>query len=168
MDNYYLYKLFPAEGQIDPSACWAACLRWWMYATQSILKDQIDILSQYDASEDDGTINNKVMAQIINDPQWGMKPEKPLAANKFTASKLKKMLANGPVYVGFTETSTKKKHVNIIYDMETVNGNTRVAVMEPQAFEREDFTYDGEHQMKPLREFTVFGTVYAGSLRPRG
>jgi len=164
MDNYYLYKLFPAEGQVDPNACWAACLRWWMYATKSILRDQYDILSLYDCN-DDGTISEKVIKQIINDPQWGMKMEKPMAANKFTASVLKKLLKNGPVYVGFTETSKKKKHVNIIYDMETINGKTRVAVMEPQAIEKEDYSYDGEHQMKSLREFSVFGTVYCGSLR---
>jgi len=167
MDNYYLYKLFPAEGQVDPSACWAACLRWWMYATKSVLRDQYDILSLYDCN-DDGTISHKVITQIINDPQWGMTAEKPVAAGGFTASKLKKLLEHGPVYVGYTETSTKKKHVNIIYDMETVNGKTRVAVMEPQAVEKEDFTYEGAHQMKSLREFSIFGMVYAGSLRPRG
>lgn len=164
MDNYYLYKLFPAEGQIDPSACWAACLRWWMYATQSILKNQQDILATYD-SNDDGTIDKKVMMQIINDPQWGMTQEKPLAAGGFTASKLQKLLSYGPVYVGYTETSTKKKHVNIIYDMETINGKTRVAVMEPQARENAIGEYDGEHQIKNLRDFSIFGTVYCGSLR---
>lgn len=165
MDSYY--RFFPAEGQIDPSACWAACLRWWMYATKSILKNQQDILSLYDC-EDDGTISKKVILQIMNDPQWGMTMEKPVAAGGFTASKLKKLLAHGPVYVGFTETSTRKKHVNIIYDMEIVNDKARVAVMEPQAVEKADYTYDGEHQIKSLREFSIFGTVYAGSLRPQG
>lgn len=164
MDNYYLYKLFPAEGQLDPSACWAACLRWWMYATQSVLRDQQEILALYDCN-DDGTIDKKVILQIINDPQWRMKQEKPIAAGSFTASKLKKMLAKGPVYVGYTETATKKKHVNIIYDMETVNGKTNVAVMEPQARETPDGGYEGEHKIKSLREFSVFGTVYCGSFR---
>lgn len=163
MDNYYVY--LPAEGQLDPGACWAACLRWWLFATKTISKPQEDILSSYDSSEDDGTVSEKTIKQIIDDPQWGM-TRQVLPASKFKSSVLKKHLEYGPVYVGYTETGSNKKHVNVIYDMDSKNGSTRVACMEPQAREKEDWTYEGEHQIKSLRDFNRLGTVYIGSLKP--
>lgn len=162
MDNHYIY--LPAEGQLDASACWAACLRWWLFATQSISKPQEDILSSYD-SNDDGTVSEKTIKLIISDPQWGM-TKKILPASKFKSSVLKKHLQYGPVYVGYTETGTYKKHVNVIYDLDSENGVTRVGCMEPQATMKEDTTYEGEHRIKSLREFNRVGTVYIGSLKP--
>ncbi|MEP6900540.1 MAG: papain-like cysteine protease family protein [Actinomycetota bacterium] len=165
MDSFY--RLFPAEGQLDPSACWAACLRWWLFASKSIAKPQEDILSSYDC-EDDGTVSEKTIRDIINDPQWGMTKEVFHSATKFTSAALRKHLDYGPVYVGYTETKTRKKHVNIIYDLEVTNGVTRVGVMEPQARELADWTFAGEHQVKSLHDFNRLGAVYVGSLKPKG
>jgi len=162
MDNYYIY--LPAEGQLDPYACWAASLKWWLFAAKSISKTQEDILSSYDA-EPDGWIGEKTLKTIINDPRWGM-TKQVMPASQFKSSVLKKHLEHGPVYVGYTESGTYKKHVNVIYDMDSQNGSTRVACMEPQAIDKGDWTYEGEHQVKSLRDFNRLGTVYLGSLKP--
>ena len=165
MDSWYQH--LPAEGQIDANACWAACLRWWLFAAKSIFEDQQNLLMKYDSGED-GTINEKVMRQIIEDTQWGMTKEIFRSATNFTAKALQKHLAHGPVYVGYTESGTRKKHVNVIYAMETSGGITKVAVMEPQTGkEKPDCSFEGKHMVKSLRDFNRLGSVYVGSLKPR-
>jgi hypothetical protein len=162
MDSYYIY--LPAEGQLDPNACWAASLKWWLFAAKTISKTQEDILSSYDCY-DDGSVSEKTIKSVIDDSRWGM-TKKVMTASSLTPSALRKHLDYGPVYIGYTETSTYKKHVNVIYDLDSKNGVTRVAVMEPQAREKADWTYEGEHQIKSLREFNRLGKVYLGSLKP--
>jgi hypothetical protein len=94
----------------------------------------------------------------------GMYPYTPSRASELTVDELKKMLKFSPVFIAYTETSSRKKHVNVIYDVVESGGNPQVKVMEPQATQNADLTYNGAHQLKLLSDFNTVDTVYCGSL----
>ena len=165
------YLNIPAEGQIDPTLCWAASLKWWMKAVkntsvkQSTLRDR-----HYKMWSDDGTLSDQAIQNLIRNKRYGLTLESFLNATTFTSTSLREHLDYSPVYIAFTETSSGSKHVNVIYGMTGTGNNAQLSVMEPQADTILDDTgfdsgkYIGKHQTKPLSEFNTFGSVYVGSL----
>lgn len=52
------YKAIAPKGQIDPTACWMACLSWWLKAAHNKSQSQIDIMGSFGAIwSSDGTID---------------------------------------------------------------------------------------------------------------
>jgi len=160
MDKNYLH--IPAIGQLDDKACWAACLKWWYKAAKSIKKSQKKLIAKYNYLTDEyGAMDLQPMERLIELNY--MTKEVFQQASTFTPDALWKHLKKGPVFVAFTETQYMMKHVNVIYDMAGIS-NITVSVMEPQASENADLSYEGEHTIKRLSEFNQFGTVIVGSL----
>jgi hypothetical protein len=152
------YLHIPAEGQLDITACWAACLKWWFKAVKSINKSQRRLIGKYNYLADDyGAMQPDEIQYIIVDNN--MYIETLDRAAQFTADLVRDRLRFGPLYVAFTETSEGGRHVNVIYG---IDGSNRVSVMEPQAHENEDLSFRGEHQLKPLSEFNQIGSVFFG------
>ena len=153
------YLHIPAIGQLDAMACWAACLKWWFKAAKSITKSQKKLIAKYNYLTDEyGGMQPSEIEQIIIDNNMYIEVHD--NARDFTAAVVKDRLRFGPLYVAFTETSTQKKHVNVIHGI-TEDG-ARVTVMEPQVSENADLTWRGEHQVKFLSEFNVHGSVHFG------
>lgn len=157
------YLHVPAIGQLDPYACWAACLKWWYKATKTITKSQRKLIDKYNHLSDEfGAMGTDAIEFIIVDN--GMYPFTPSRASDLTVSELQKMLGWGPVYIAYTETSSRKKHVNVIYELLGSESLPMVRVMEPQAVQNADWSYKGLHQIKRLSEFNRLDTVYCGTL----
>lgn len=155
------YLAIPAEGQLDDMACWAACLKWWLKAVKSINKTQRKIIDKYNYLTDPwGAMNDSSIEFIIVDNK--MYPEVFTRATEFTAEVVRQRLNYGPLYVAYTETPTRKKHVNVIYDIQGSGGSARVKVMEPQVNTNSDWTFTGAHQLKSLSDFNRRGSVYVG------
>lgn len=157
------YLHIPPVGQLDPYACWAACLKWWYKAAKTIGKSQRKLIDKYNHLADDyGAMQPPAIEFIIADND--MYPWTPYRASELTFAELQKMLGWGPVFIAYTETSTYKKHVNVMYGLLGNESNAMVRVMEPQAVDNGDWTYQGLHQIKRLSEFNVRDTVYCGTL----
>lgn len=156
------YLHIPAVGQLDEYACWAACLKWWYKAAKNLKKSQTKLIGKYNYLTDDfGAMSDDAIEFVIVDND--MYPHSLSNASAFTAAELASMLRFGPVYCAYTETSTQKKHCNVIYELLDAGSNApRVRVMEPQHIQNDDLTYRGEHQLKPLSDFNRFGSVYCG------
>lgn len=160
MAKNYLY--ISAIGQLDNMACWAACLKWWYKAAKSITKSQRKIIDKYNYLTDEyGAMDESGIERLIELNK--MKKRVFEQATKFTGNALWEYLKNGPVYVAFTETRYDSRHVNVIYDIFGTVANPQVWVMEPQARENPDLTYEGEHTIKPLSEFNRRGKVIIGA-----
>lgn len=164
------YKAIPAVGQLDSTACWAACMKWWYWAAKGVKLKQRYILDMYvHLWEPDGTLSEASIETVMDDSRWGMKKKVFTSPSGLTVVGLKDRLSWGPVYLGHTETSSAKKHVNVIYGIENPDAsNPTLLVMEPQAKEKSDGSYKGEHQKKLLSEYNVLGSLYVGSLMPGG
>jgi Papain-like cysteine protease AvrRpt2 len=155
------YLHIPAIGQLDSMACWAACLKWYYKATRSITKSQKNLIGKYNYLTDEyGGMQPAEIEQIIVDNN--MYIEVLDNARDFNASVVAQRLTYSPLYVAYTETSTQKKHVNVIYKLIGTGSNARVSVMEPQAVENSDLTWRGAHQVKFLSDFNQFGSVHFG------
>ena len=156
------YLHIPAVGQRDDKACWAACLKWWYKAARNISKSQKKLIDKYNYLTDEyGAMDEQGMERLIELNK--MKKHVFTMASLFTPEALWEHLKKGPVFVAFTESQYMMKHVNVIYDMAGIS-NVTVSVMEPQASENADLTYNGEHTIKRLTEFNQFGMVIVGSL----
>jgi len=158
--NYLNYE---PVGQLDPYACWAACLKWWYWAAKSVKKSQRKLIDKYNHLSDEyGAMDNSAIEFIIVDND--MYPWTPARASELTFGELQKMLGWGPVFIAYTETSTNKKHVNVMYELLGNESNAMVRVMEPQAVDNGDWTYTGLHMIKRLSEFNARDTVFCGTL----
>lgn len=156
------YLHIPAVGQLDEYACWAACLKWWYKAVKNLKKSQKNLIAKYNYLTDDyGAMSDDAVQYVIVDND--MYPHMLDSATRFTSAELAGILRWGPVFVAYTESSTQKKHCNVIYELLDGNsGAPRVRVMEPQHIQKADLTYKGQHQLKPLADFNRFGSVYCG------
>lgn len=157
------YAHIPAVGQLDNMACWAACLKWWFKATKSVKKSQKKLIAKYNYLTDEyGAMSNDTMKRLLELNH--IKKEVYDPARRFTSEALWQHLKKGPVFVAFTETKFQSKHVNVIFDIAGTAANPTLSVMEPQAKENPDLTYEGKHMIKSLSEFNQMGTVIIGSL----
>lgn len=61
------YKSINPIGQIDPTACWMACLCWWLKAARNQNKRQLDIISLFGPIwSNEGTIDaEKLKSEVI-------------------------------------------------------------------------------------------------------
>lgn len=156
------YLHIPAVGQLDDKACWAACLKWWYRATKSVTKSQRKLIDKYNYLTDEwGAMGYASMERLIE--RNHMTKEVFHNASQFTPDALWKHLKKGPVFVAFTETQYAMKHVNVVYDMAGIS-SVSLYVMEPQAFEKPDLSYAGEHTIKNINQFNQMGSVIVGSL----
>lgn len=157
------YLHIKAVGQLDNMACWAACLKWWYKAAKSITKSQKKLIAEYNYLTDEyGAMGDQAMEQLISLNK--MKKEVFRPASNFTPDALWKHLKKGPVFVAFTETKFQTKHVNVVYDISGPYSAVILSVMEPQARENADLSYQGEHTVKSMSEFNRHGTVIIGAL----
>ena len=166
------YLHIPAIGQKDPTLCWAASLSWWLKAAKSRNLSQETLRDRhFQMWNDDGTMSNQAMMDLIRDNRYGMKFHQFSNATTLTSAKLQEHLNTGPVYIAFTEASSLKKHVNVIFGMRDMDGTAWVAAMEPQSqAQMDEFNfpsgeYNGKHEAKKLSEFNTIGTIYIGSLK---
>ncbi|MEO8649670.1 MAG: C39 family peptidase [Acidobacteriota bacterium] len=127
------------------NGCWAACLEFWMKATtgnrsitQKKLRKESDLISRYESDSTTGTVFSKKdndygileeteMLWLLKQARWGMSAWQ---MSDITGDTIKDLLDLGPVYVGFFDTFSNGKHVNVIcgYD-ETYE---MVEAMEPR------------------------------------
>lgn len=155
------YRHVEAIGQLDAMSCWAACLKWWYKAAKCIVKSQRKLIDKYNYLTDEwGAMQQPELEQIIVDNNMYIEVFE--SASSFTADVVRDRLRFGPLYIAFTETSTQKRHVNVIHGVKDSGANPRVVVMEPQVSENADLTWRGEHQLKFLSEFNVTGTIVFG------
>lgn len=155
------YLHIKAVGQLDPFSCWAACLKWWLKATRSIKKSQRSIINKYDHMTDqDGAITYDGVEWLIVDNNMYIENHK--RASTFTSSVVRDLLRFGPIFTAYTDTILQMSHVNIIYDIEGSGNSARLSVMEPQAVQKADWSYQGKHEKKPLSQFNQLGEVILG------
>jgi hypothetical protein len=160
------YRHIPAVRQQDEFACWAACMKWWKKAVNSVNKSQQSFLDRYvSLTSDEGGMTVDGMRQFIR--QEGLNIDEQTHMD-FTVSELKDHLAHSPLFIAFVE-STGKLHVNVVYELVTeLSGTTerysQVRVMEPQSFVGNN--WKGKHEIKSFGTFTWFGNCMIGSLKP--
>jgi hypothetical protein len=166
------YLHIPAIGQIDPTLCWAASLSWWLKAAKSRNISQETLRDRhFKIWNDDGTMSDQGMMDLIRDNRYGMKFHQFLNATTLTSATLQQHLDKGPVYIAYTEASSLKKHVNVIFGMREIDGTAWVAAMEPESeakmdeFNLPSGEFTGKHEAKKLSEFNTIGTIYIGSLK---
>jgi hypothetical protein len=155
------YNHLTPIGQLDAMACWAACLKFWYRAARGISKSQRRIIDKYNYLTDDwGAMQIPEIELLIVD--CDMYIEVCSKPSDFNAELVRQRLSYGPLYVAYTETSTHKKHVNVIHGISGSGSAARVNVMEPQVTENPDLTWKGAHQIKSLSEFNTHGSVHFG------
>lgn len=166
------YLHIPAIGQIDPTLCWAASLSWWLKAAKSRNIPQETLRDRhYQMWDDDGTLSDQAMKDLITDNRYGMKLHQFLNATTLTSATLQQHLEKGPVYIAYKEASSLKKHVNVILGCRDIDGTAWVVAMEPQSqakmdeFNLPSGVYNGKHEAKKLSEFNTIGTIFMGSLK---
>jgi hypothetical protein len=151
----------PPVGQLDPYSCWAACLKFWYKAAKAISKKQSSLIAKYNYLTDEyGGMQPEDMDLLI--VENNMYIEVHDNARDFTAEVVKDRLKFGPLFVAYTETASRKNHVNVIYGISGSGAGAQVRVMEPQKSENADLTFRGAHQVKNLSEFNVTGSVHFG------
>lgn len=163
------YLNIPAVGQIDPTLCWAASMKWWLKAVWKVSIKQSKLRDRhYMIWDDDGTMSDTAIQSLINDARYGMKLHTYSTASSLTIADLQTHLSKSPVYIAYTETSSMKKHVNVLYEVVGSGATARVAAMEPQSSAIPDDTgndsgvYIGKHETKFLSDFNSFGSIYLG------
>jgi len=155
------YRYISAVGQINGMACWAASLKWWYKAAMSISASQQLLWDRYSAkATQQGGLPDSDMKFLINEN--GMKLISFPVASTFTAENVSNLLAVGPVFTAYTELSTGKRHVNVIYEMTDTEFYTELKVMEPQATSLGGGKWGGKHEKKSLTEFNTNGSVWTG------
>ena len=160
------YRYYPAVGQLNSMACWAASLKWWYKAVMSINASQQALYDLYKhlATQGGGMTDagiqflikqNAMSCIVFND------------ASKLGDLDIQGLLACGPLYVAYTETSTSKRHVNVIYEFRGSGSSAEVRTMEPQDHLKSDGTYTGVHGWKSFSDFNMLGSVYIGVKRDK-
>ena len=155
------YTQISAVGQINKMACWAAGLKWWYTAAMSITPSQTKLYNLYKGlATQQGGMTDAGMKHIIG--QNGMQLIEYPDATKFTWEKVRDLLCSGPIYTAYTESGTQKRHVNVIYGLSGDGSWASVNVMEPQAHPAGDGSFVGKHLSKPVNDFNLIGSVWAG------
>lgn len=86
-------------------------------------------------------------------------------ATNFGFEDLKWLLSYGPVYIAYTESGTQKRHVNVIYEASGDSDYAEVRAMEPQAVSKGGGAWYGKHLKKPINDFNLLGSIWAGVSR---
>lgn len=156
------YRYIGAVGQINDMACWAASLKWWYKAVMSINASQTKLWDFYKhLREPQGGMPDNAIKQIIREN--AMTLIEFTNANALGSAELSWLLGYGPVYIAYTESGTRKRHVNVIYEMTGDDSSyCEVRAMEPQASDKGDGTWKGLHQRKPINDFNMMGSIWAG------
>lgn len=120
------YKLVPAVGQFDPTACWMASLSWWLRAVHGKKMRQIDIMAMFGAVWGaNGTIDPVPLKAgiIANNSLFKMQVEEIFPGSlEYWASGSK------PTLIGF-KTPAGFGHMNVIYGLDAES--KKVGAMEP-------------------------------------
>jgi len=155
------YRYIPAVKQINNMACWAASLKWWYKAAMSISASQQKLFDLYKArATQQGGMPDADMKYIIG--QNGMQLIEFPIATGFTFGKVRDLLMCGPIFTAYTESYSSRRHVNVIYEVKGSEDYAEVRAMEPQAFNKSGSSWDGKHMTKPLTDFNLIGSVWAG------
>lgn len=156
------YQSVDPVGQYDENACWAACLEWWLRAANPGNIVQDDVFEDYPLLRDtNGTIIREGLIQLIDDPRWYMKRDGFYHASHFKKSKLKKLLKDGPVYIGYYDQNMATCHVTVIHG---IAGNL-VHVMEPHFSPGSGDAYNGKHITRNFSYYNFTGEVFLGTPR---
>jgi hypothetical protein len=86
-------------------------------------------------------------------------------ATRLELSDLEWLLGYGPVLIAYTTSFSNKRHVNVIYEVSGNADYAEVRAMEPQATDKGSGVWSGAHQKKPINEFNMAGSIWAGVLR---
>lgn len=120
------YRAIPAKGQYDPTACWMACLSWWMRAAYDKRLSQLDIMGMMGAVwTSNGTINPAALKSGIeaNNSIFKMKIETIFPGSlEYWAS------GDNPTIIAFT-TPGGTGHMNVLYNLDSET--KKIGAMEP-------------------------------------
>lgn len=164
------YRYVPAEGQEDNNSCWAACLVWWLRATNKRRMEQWEVMSEdaysdlWDNPTSEGTITDQGLLTIVNDNRWEMRSQVIEKGVDLNGAIIKAHLHFGPVYIGYYDDVRGGKHVNVIYDIYGPIDYPRVLLMEPASKRKNNGTFKGKHDDRGLSYYR-FGKVILGSPR---
>ena len=167
MASRYFYK--KAEGQDDKNACWAACLVWWLKATNKAHYEQWELMGSdeysdlWNTANSGGTISEAGILTIVQDTRWRMAHQKLDSAPQLTAEILRGFLSNGPVYIGYKDLISNGNHVNIIYDIFGNESYPQVSVMEPGFKKKSNGKFKGKHITRGLSYYRTSGVVILAS-----
>lgn len=151
------YKQLHAVGQNDETTCWAASLEWWIRAHNIGNLIQDDLAGDYLLMRGDGgTLNMDGIIQLMEDPRWSMQRYVYYSGAQLNATKMKALLASGPVYFGYWSPKLQSNHVNVIYDISGSGSHAKVWAMEPHAtaIGGGDSGYRGAHKHRYLTAYT--------------
>ena len=130
-------KSIPAQGQIDPTACWMACLSWWLKAAHNTDMRQIDIMGLFGAVwSANGTIDPAALKTVIekNNAIFKMKIE-----TIFPASLAYYAGGDSPTIIAF-QTPGGTGHMNVLYDV--TKDYKEIYAMEPWYPENLDVVHE--------------------------
>jgi hypothetical protein len=120
------YGQMQAEGQVDETACWAACLAWWL----RVLPDRptveqwtiVNKLGVGLSNKVDGTINPAGLEQLVAKNGYRMK------CQRIKQNQLRDFMGYWPLMLGFTA-SGGFGHMNVLCGYDSTYGT--VTTMEP-------------------------------------
>lgn len=159
------YRHIGAVGQINDMACWAASLKWWYKAVMSINASQKKLWDHYkQLREPLGGMPDTAMKHIIRENAMMLIEFN--NATTLASSDIRWLLGYSPIYIAYTESGTQKRHVNVIYEISGDESSyCEVRAMEPQASDNGDGTWKGAHLRKPINDFNLIGSIWAGVLK---
>ena len=161
------YRYVGAVGQEDKNACWAACLSWWLKATNKRRIEQWEIMDDdaysdfWDVEGSSGTISREGLLSIMKDPRWGMVHQVVERGSDLTSAVVEAHLNFGPIYVGYYDVVVGGNHVNIIYDISGAAGYPQVKIMEPAGYRKRDGSYKGKHLERGLTYYRAKEVILA-------
>jgi hypothetical protein len=163
------YRYVRSEGQEDKNACWAACLVWWLRATNKKRMEQWELMSSDEYSDlwfkldQGGTISEDGLKKIMTDTRWEMTHQKLELGSQLDYGVINAHLNFGPIYIGYNDVVVGGNHVNIIYDVHGNESYPQVSVMEPAYRKKADGTFKGKHLTRGLTYYRAPGVVYLAS-----
>jgi hypothetical protein len=163
------YRNFHSEGQDDKNACWAACLVWWLRATNKARYEQWELMSSdqysglWDVSGSEGTVSEQGILTIVQDSRWGMTHQKLSSGSQLDTATIKAHLNFGPVYIGYKDLVVNGNHINIIYDCFGNDQYPQVSVMEPGYHKKSNGKFKGKHLTRGLSYYKSSGVVILAS-----
>ena len=152
------YTEYPRPvAQIDPTACWAASLEWWLTCMNPKRSParQIDLISRYvrywDArmeingkeNKDYGTVSAVNFVKMISQPEISMEY---LLCTVPDLQVIRQKLSQSPVIIAYYEPKVKGSHVNVIHSTNLDHSLGDINVMEPN---------QGRFESKDVRRFTT-------------
>lgn len=164
------YKNIPPVKQLESTSCWAACMKWWYLAAKNIKKSQTSLINRYQfLANEDGRMSESGMQSFLTHEHLNVEKA---GKNYFILRFVKAHLAFSPIMAAYYE-ANGSMHVNVIYEVaqeELLNMNSKLGVMEPQklitAADGNQYDWEAIHTTKTLGDFTWYGPVLLGSLKP--